>query len=52
MQIAKWIIFTYILLSALAQIAMIGEPRKPITRGSAMVGVIVLALMALWVYNQ
>lgn len=47
--ILKWTLVALLALGAVSEIAMIGEPRKPITRGSAILGVIINVLLIIWI---
>ena len=47
--ILKWIIIILLGLSAISTIMMIGEPREPTGKGSAVFNVILNALVIYWI---
>lgn len=50
--ILKYIILAYLVLQAIATIAMIDEPRQPMSKGGAILALTIVALIAIWVYQH
>ncbi len=51
MEILKWVLIVYLLLAGVSTVMMIDEERKPITRGGALLGIVVAGVFIFYLLN-